>query len=790
MRIATSLISVDQAKKNLDLEIGSQDSFETVKESAQQAWEDKLNIIEVEGATEDQLVTLYSNMYRLFLYPNAAYENVGTVEQPDYKYASQLDIDACDTSTSNETYADIEDGEVYVNNGFWDTYRAAWPAYSLLTPKHAGEMIDGFVQHYRDGGWISRWSSPGYADLMAGTSANIAFADAYLKGVTNFDVESFYESAIKDAAVASPNNNVGRKGTETAIFDRYTNTETGEGMSWALDGYINDFGIANLAKTLSKEGNDEMNYNHFEEDAQYYLNRAQNYIHMFDANVAFFQGRSSSGEWRHSSEAFNPAEWGYDYTETNAWNMAFHTPQDGQGLANLYGGKEGLIQKLDTYFDTPETVEFPGSYGGIIHEMREARDVRMGMYGFSNQPSHHIIYMYNHVGQPWKTQEKVSEVMNRQFIGSEIGQGYPGDEDNGEMSAWYIFNALGFYPFTMGSSDPEYAIGAPLFEKATIHLENGEEIVINAPDNSKENKYVQNLQVNGEDYTNTSILHDDLAGGATLDFEMGPEPSDWGTKQTEAPESITPAATEGLSAPQPLKDLTDGLIDGDEGIAIDSENDNTNLLFDNTSETELIFENNTPWIQYQFTDKKKKGRMYTLTSGDSVSSDEPESQMADPQSWVLKGSNDGEDWTILDQRENETFKWRHYTRAFEIENPGEYEFYQLEITDNGGHRSTALAEVEILGYDGPIKGLSSGIQNLVENLDKDGEFTSGEAVYALNLHLTAVDHYENEGEEEKVVDHMEGFLGLLQHQHDNNLMSTEAYQFLKSNADYMIKMWD
>ncbi|WP_449354257.1 GH92 family glycosyl hydrolase [Virgibacillus natechei] len=790
MNIATSLISLDQAKKNLDQEIDSEDSFETVKESAQEAWEDKLSIIEVEGATEDQLVTLYSNMYRLFLYPNSAYENVGTVEQPNYKYASQFDINACDTSTSTETCADIEDGEVYVNNGFWDTYRTAWPAYSLLTPTHAGEMIDGFVQHYRDGGWISRWSSPGYADLMAGTSANIAFADAYLKGVTNFDVESFYDSAIKDAAVASPNDNVGRKGMETSIFDGYTNTETGEGMSWALDGYINDFGIANLAKALSKEGNDEIDYNHFDEDAQYYLNRAQNYINMFDSNVEFFQGRSPSGEWRNSPEEFNPAEWGHDYTETNAWNMAFHTPQDGQGLANLYGGKEELIQKLDTYFDTPETVEFPGGYGGVIHEMREARDVRMGMYGFSNQPSHHILYMYNHVGQPWKTQEKVSEVMNRQFVGSEIGQGYPGDEDNGEMSAWYIFNALGFYPLTMGSSDPEYAIGAPLFEKATVHLENGEDIVINAPDNSKENKYVQNLQVNGEDYTNTSILHENLTKGATLDFEMGSEPSEWGTKETDVPESITPAAAEELSAPQPLKDLTNGLIAGDAGIAIDSEDGDTHLLFDNTSETELMLENNAPWIQYQFTEGKKEGSMYTLTSGDSVSSDEPESQMADPQSWVLKGSNDGEDWIVLDERVNETFEWRNYTRAFEIENPGEYEFYQLDITENGGHSSTVLAEIEILGNDGPIEGLGMGIQNLVENLDEDGEFTSEEAVHALDLHLTAVDHYENQKEAEKVVNHMEGFLDLLQYQHDNDLISNEAYQLLKSNADYMIEMWD
>src|SRR5699024_780467 len=260
MKIATSLISVEQAKKNLEQEISSEDTFETIKKKSEEKWNDLLGIIEVEGATEEQLTTLYSNMYRLFLYPNSRYENTGTLENPDFKYASQLSLNPCTTSTSTETCADIEKGKFYVNNGFWDTYRASWPAYSLLTPTKTGEMIDGFVQHYKDGGWISRWSSPGYADLMTGTSANIVFSDAYLEGVTNFDVESFYQSAIKDAAVAPPNNNVGRKGMETSVFNGYTSTSTGEGLSWALEGYINDFGIANLAQALSKRDNEKDPY--------------------------------------------------------------------------------------------------------------------------------------------------------------------------------------------------------------------------------------------------------------------------------------------------------------------------------------------------------------------------------------------------------------------------------------------------------------------------------------------------------------------------------------------------
>lgn len=782
MKMATSLISVDQAKKNLEQEINADDTFESVKNRAENAWNEKLGIIEVEGASDDQLTTLYSNMYRLFLYPNSAYENVGTVEEPEYKYASQLEISPCTNSTATETCASIEDGEIYVNNGFWDTYRTTWPAYALLTPSKAGDMIDGFVQHYKDGGWIARWSSPGYANLMAGTSANVAFSDAYLKGVTNFDVESFYQSAIKDASVVPPNANVGRKGTETSVFDGYTNTSTHEGMSWALDGYINDFGIANLAKALAEKENNEA----YKADYNYYLSRAQHYDNMFNSEFGFFNGKTPDGEWRSTLENFNPAEWGHDYTETNAWNMAFHTPQDGQGLANLYGGKEGLSEKLDTFFATPEKAAYPGSYGGLIHEMREARDVRMGMYGHSNQPAHHIAYMYNYAGEPWKTQEKVREVLDRLYIGSEIGQGYAGDEDNGEMSAWYIFSALGFYPLKMGS--PEYAIGAPLFEKATIHLENGKDLVINAPNNSKENKYVQGLQVNGEAYTKNYITHEDIAEGGTLDFDMGPEPSDWGSKLTDLPESITPAATDGRFAPESLGDVTDQAIEEDAGIATDSDDGDTSKLFDNTSRTQLELEGNIPWIQYQFTGEKKKANMYTLTSASAADGADP--QAADPKSWVLKGSDDGENWTVLDERENETFKWRKYTRAFEIAEPEAYSYYQVEIIDNGGHQTTALAEVELLGYGEQLIGLAAGMQDVVDQLAEEGEFKNNGASRSLLMHLTAVERFEEKGDEDKVVKHMEGFQKLLDQQHKTALISEDAYKLLKGNAAYMLKRWE
>ena len=692
MRVATSLISVAQARHNLELEIAQSDTFEDVTERAQRAWDDKLSVVEVEGASTDQLTTLYSNLYRLFLYPNSAFENTGTDDAPVYRHAVQSST-TTPPSGPTETGAPVVDGKVYVNNGFWDTYRTTWPAYALLTPSMAGEMVDGFVQQYEDGGWISRWSSPGYANLMVGTSSDVAFADAYLKGVRGFDVEAAYDAAIKNATVNPPNQNVGRKGFATSPFLGYTPVQaTDEAMSWALDGYINDFGIANMARALYEETGDPS----YAEQHQYFINRARNYVNMFDPNVGFFQGRNADGSWRVGPGDFDPRVWGFDYTETNAWNMAFHVPHDGRGLANLYGGTEALADRLDEFFDTPETAGFPGSYGGIIHEMREARDVRMGQYGHSNQPAHHIVYMYDYAGQPWKTQEKVREALSRLYIGSEIGQGYPGDEDNGEMSAWQIFSALGFYPLQMGS--PYYAIGSPLFEKATVHLENGRDIVVNAPDNSGENVYVQSLRVDGEEYDRTYLPHDVLADGAVLDFAMGPAPSDWGTGEDAAPPSITDDA----DVPRPLQDATGA----NRGTASGSGNANVSGLFDNTSSTRVSLAGADQWVRYSFRDGTKQlVRFYTLTSGEGDAA-------ADPTGWVLEGSNDGTSWTVLDERADETFPWRLQTRPFELDRPNNYAHYRIRFT--GAEAPTRLAEVELLTSNKPLTSpLSAEVETTV-----------------------------------------------------------------------------
>ena len=532
MRIASSFISVDQARRNLEQEIGSSDTFESVESRAQQLWDRELGRIQVSGATHDQSVTLYSNLYRFFLYPNSAFENAGTPQQPDYRYASPVSPPSGE-DTAQTTGSKVVSGKLYVNNGFWDTYRANWPLAALLIPHETGDIIDGFVQQYRDGGWIARWSSPGYADLMTGTSADVAFSDAWLRGVQNFDVRSFYQAALKDASVVSPSRGTGRKGLARSIFLGYTDDTVDQGLSWAMAGYVDDFGISQLAAALAAQHDPGDPYAaSYADDARYFRNRSLGYVHLFDRDAGFFVGRAPDGSWSTSPADFTPYSWGGDYTETDAWNMAFPAPYDGQGLANIYGGREALAKKLDALFAAPSVFDV-GEYGGVIHEMLEAQAVRMGQYGQSNEPSFHIIYMYDYAGEPWKTQDKVRDVLSRLYVGSEIGQGYLGDEDNGAMSAWWLFGAAGFYPLQVGT--PAYVIGAPFFPHMTIHLENGKAIVINAPGVSDVDRYVQSLRVNGQPYQRVTIAQSVLARGCVLDFSMGPRPSRWGSAPADLP---------------------------------------------------------------------------------------------------------------------------------------------------------------------------------------------------------------------------------------------------------------
>jgi hypothetical protein len=356
--------------------------------------------------------------------------------------------------------------------------------------------------------------------------------------------------------------------------------------------------------------------------------------------------------------------------------MAFHAPQDGAGLAALYGGREALGAKLDQFFNTPGKFDV-GDYGDVIHEMLEARDVRMGQYGHSNQPSHHIIWMYDEAGQPWKTQDKLRDAVSRLYVGSEIGQGYPGDEDNGEMSAWWLFGAAGFYPLRMGT--PEYVIGAPHFPHMSLRLEGGATIDVRAPGVSDTNRYVQSLKVNGQPWNKVTLPHELLAKGATLEFTMGPTPSTWGTGVDALPASIS---AEG-SKPAPLVDLT-----SEGGKAFGSlKGPELDKLFDNTSDTSAHLAAKDAVVGWHF-DHPVTVEMLSLTSA---------AKPGDASGWVLEGSTDGKHYQMVDKREGESWPWRRQTRAFAVGTPGAYAWYRLRLVaaDTNG---LDLSEVEFLGH--------------------------------------------------------------------------------------------
>ena len=673
MRIATSLISVEQAQRNLELELGDA-GFDTVRERAQAAWDKELERVRVEGASADQLTTVYSNLYRLFLYPNVAHENVGTAARPEWRHADQSSWSKDKAGGDvTKTSAPVLPGKVHVNNGFWDTFRTTWPAYSLLAPQRTGEMIDGFLQQYRDGGWVARWSSPGYADLMVGTSSDVAFADAWLKGVRGFDAHQAYEAALKNATAVPPVPNVGRKGLARSMYRGYADTSVHEGMSWTLEGALNDFGLAQLATALAnEEGKDSARGRRYRDEAAYFRARAADYVHVYDPATGFFRGRDAQGQWRVPAREFEPRRWGGDYTEANAWTFAFTAPHDAEGLASLMGGRHALAGRLDAFFATHETAEakFAGSYRQVIHEMTEARDVRMGMYAHSNQPAHHIPWMYVAAGQPWKTQRITREALRRLYLGSEIGQGYAGDEDNGEMSAWYTFAMLGLYPLRMGS--PEYVIGSPAFARTEMKLENGRTLTVIAHGNGPDNVYVQSLEVDGRPWNKAWIRHADIADGATLEFTMGSQPSNWGSETKALPASMTAAGR------RPA-----GLLDRSKGatLTLDGKGADGALVDDDAATTATLPARAS--IGFALA-KPATVSYYTITGGKA-----PLGKV----SWTLEGRDDNGGWVALDRREDEAFDWERQLRPFGVAAPGTYREYRLRFAQDAAFE---LGELELL----------------------------------------------------------------------------------------------
>lgn len=657
VRVATSYISEDLAWRALDREVSG--SFDDVAERARAQWEERLGVLDVEGATEEQQVTLYSNLYRLNLYPSS-YTEVGTDGQ--LVHASPV-LDG----------APVRPGEMFVNHGFWDTYRTCWPAYALLYPEVAARLADGFVQQYREGGWVARWSSPGYADLMTGTSSDVAFADLYLRGVDLPDPLATYSAGLRNATALPTLSGVGRKGHDFALTHGWVPRDVDESVSWGLEGYINDAGLARMAEALADApGTPDGRRRALRDEAAYLRQSSLGYVHLFDAGTGFFRGRGRDGSF--GAGLFDPDEWGGDYTESDAWNFLFHPVHDGAGLAALHGGRAGLERLLEQFFATPERADKPGSYGSVIHEMVEARDVRLGQLGQSNQVSHHIPYVWLFAGRPDRTQETVREILARLWTGSEIGQGYHGDEDNGEMSAWYVLSALGLYPLEIGSS--RWAVGSPLFERAVVHRPDGD-LVVEAP-GAADCWYVAGLELAdgagaARQVTAPSVEHGDLAGGATLRFALSGTPTRWGVP---APDG---AAAPDAAAARPWQRADGGWHRG--GAALPG-------LTDGDLTTTVEVAGTLEWRQSGDAPEGAVLRAYTLTSpAGAAGSAAAGSDRQPPSAWRLVA----DDGRVLDERSGEVWRWPGQLRPFVLDEPVPLTGLRLEIGDGG-----VLTQVELL----------------------------------------------------------------------------------------------
>ena len=520
--LATSFISVEQAWHNLELELSGK-TFAQVQEAAHREWLTELNKLEIDGVSDTIQDIAYSSLYRLLCYPNVAHENRGTAEEPEMVHAaiSKLLLRAhSDVGTGCE----VLPGELYVNNGYWDTYRTCWPAFHLLYPEKAPTLLGGLLQLFRDSSWMGRWSAPGFINCMVGTSSDVIFADAAAHRI-NFDQHAAYLSALRNAMTPADSQVVGRKGNAFARFQPWVDTSQHEGLSWTLEGCVNDVGISRWAERLAQETTDESVRADRQAEDFYFANRAATWRNLFQAESGFIVGRSKSGQWLQEAADLNPRIWGGDYTETNGWGMAFSSVFDGAALAQMHGGPAALGEKLDAYFQDPEKClwEQRGTYGEILHEMREARAIGMGQFALSNQPAHHVPFMYLHSDRPDRAAEVLHDSFTRLFNGGEIGQGWPGDEDNGEFSAWWLFVALGLYPLDVSSG--EFVITPPQVGSFRWTRADGTTLAMQT---SGSGIYIRRVTVNGQIREQPVVTVEELHQNFEMLVELSAEPCNWG----------------------------------------------------------------------------------------------------------------------------------------------------------------------------------------------------------------------------------------------------------------------
>ncbi|MBT4137352.1 MAG: glycoside hydrolase family 92 protein [Candidatus Latescibacteria bacterium] len=505
MRIGTSFISIEQAKQNLESELGNR-PFDVIRLETERLWQEMLNRVHIEDATETQNKTFYTSLYRSVLFPRFWHEYDQDNKQIHFSpYDGQ-----------------IHPGPLVTDNGFWDTHRTVYSLLSILYPEHLTTIMQGWTNASKEGGWTPKWSSPGYRACMIGTHLDAVFADAYVKGICDFDIESAYQAMYKNATeVGDEAGNYGRRGIEEFDELGYVPADKiDHAASRTQDFAYNDYCVAQIAKALGKQ-----------DDYERFIKRASYYRNTFDPNVDFMRGRNTDDSWQ---DPFNEFAWGGAFIEGSAWQCGWAVPHDPAGLIERFGGKEKTVQKLNQMMSLPPIFDV-GTYPTEIHEMTEMAAVDFGQYAHSNQPVHHVLYLYACAGKPSKTQYWVRRVLNELY--SSDPDGFAGDEDNGEMSAWYIFNALGFYPFCPGH--PSYILGSPLFKSATLFLANDKTFTINAPENSADNVYAQNIQLNNQTLNRADITQENITTGGILSFTMTNKPHDPNWSDEELPYSLS-----------------------------------------------------------------------------------------------------------------------------------------------------------------------------------------------------------------------------------------------------------
>ena len=507
VQVASSFISEEQALRNLgELKDGC---FDRIKAEGRKTWNNVLGKIEIEDQNIDHKRTFYSCLYRSVLFPRSFFE-----------------YDAQGKVVHYSPYnGKVLPGYMFTDTGFWDTFRCLFPLLNVMYPSMNTKMQEGLVNAYKESGFLPEWASPGHRGCMVGNNSASIVADAYLKGLRGYDAEELWKAVVHGANNVHPTvSSTGRLGHEyynTLGYVPY-DVKINENVARTLEYAYDDWCIYKFGKALGKS----------EKELKPFLARAYNYKNVFDPETKLMRGRNKDGKFQ---TPFSPLKWGDAFTEGNSWHYTWSVFHDPQGLINLMGGKQNFNQMLDSVFNVPPLFD-DSYYGGVIHEIREMQIMNMGNYAHGNQPVQHMIYLYGYSGQPWKTQYWIREVMDKLY--NAHPDGYCGDEDNGQTSAWYVFSAMGFYPVCPGSN--QYVLGVPYFDKLTLHLENGKSLTVTAKGNSDDTRYVNAMTLNGETYNHNYLTHDAVMNGGNIVFDMSTTPNTQrGTLAEDVPYSLS-----------------------------------------------------------------------------------------------------------------------------------------------------------------------------------------------------------------------------------------------------------